>query len=138
MPIPGVEAISLHGRTAPTDQPRDNAAESTRRSVASLLRTLIQYRAADLATVAGVLRVPPRSLQRRLSEEGVTFRRLLSEVRSEIACQRLRHTDDPIADVARDLGYADAPHFVRAFRGWHGKSPGRWREAIRVGKRNPT
>ena len=100
--------------------------------VAELLGTLVHQRAATVAATAGVLGVSPRTLQRRLADEGASFRGLLDQARSELACRRLQDGDDPIGDIALDLGYSDAPHFVRAFRAWHGMTPGRWREERRA------
>jgi AraC-like DNA-binding protein len=39
-----------------------------------------------------------------------------------LAANRLKNTDIPVAEIAFDLGYADASNFTRAFRGQTGVS----------------
>src|SRR5262245_65164316 len=74
-------------------------------------------------SVATMLGLGVRTLQRRLSEEGVTYARVVARVRFNLA-QRL--LDDPaykIIEVALDLGYSDQAHFTRAFTRWTGFAP---------------
>lgn len=77
----------------------------------------------DVQSVAGKVRVSARTLQRRLSEEGLTFVEVVARARLDVA-QRL--LDDParkVIDVALDLGYSDPAHFTRAFVRWTGVAP---------------
>ena len=71
----------------------------------------------------------PRTLQRRLAEHGISFAALLNEVRRAQAERLLLRSDAPLADVAEQVGYRDAATFVRAFRGWTGTTPGKFRDA---------
>jgi hypothetical protein len=71
----------------------------------------------------------PRTLNRRLRDEGKTFNALLAETRYEIARQLLRDTHLKIADIAMILGYADSASFNRAFRRWSGANATRWRSS---------
>jgi len=48
-----------------------------------------------------------RTLSRRLRAEGTTFAALLEEVRYEVACQLLAHTDLLVRNVADTLDYAN-------------------------------
>lgn len=52
----------------------------------------------------------------------------LLRLKIQRACERLRTTDDLIADVARDLGFADPFYFSRLFRRRVGSSPRAYRE----------
>ncbi len=82
----------------------------------------------DLSDVAGDLGMSERTLQRRITQDGTTFRELLLEARQELGRQLLA---DPAADidaVACLLGYQDTSSFYRAFREWEGMTPRRWRE----------
>lgn len=47
--------------------------------------------------------------------------------RLNLAARRLRDTDDPIAAVARQVGYGSEYSFSRAFTRHHGQPPGRYR-----------
>jgi AraC-like DNA-binding protein len=83
-------------------------------------------------TVARLLGLHKRTLNRRLAEIGTSFARLLGEVRFEIARQLLSETDLPFVDIAATLGYTDASAFSRAFRSWAGMSASQWRNKIQA------
>lgn len=82
---------------------------------------------ADAASVARKLHVSVRTLGRRLEEEGTSFKVLLNDVRRELALNMLVRGDLPIADVARQLDFADVSTFHRAFRRWTGQTPATYR-----------
>jgi AraC-like DNA-binding protein len=74
--------------------------------------------------VAKALAMTPRTLQRRLSEDGITFQGLLDDLRRELANHYLQGQGRPAAEVAFLLGFADPSAFRRAFKRWTGSSPG--------------
>ena len=76
----------------------------------------------EVGAVARRLGTSPRSLQRRLLEQGVTFRTLVDAIRRHRAAALLG-ADASISDVADRLGYSDARAFRRAFRRWTGQTP---------------
>jgi len=82
--------------------------------------------------VAKRLHMSPRTLHRRLDEEGASFRSIKEALRRDIALARLTKTRQPIARVAADLGYADTSAFYRAFTGWTGMSPERYRKHLSI------
>ncbi len=90
--------------------------------------TLLPKGDATLAKTAKRLHVTSRTLQRRLLDEGVSFGSLLTEVKRAQAERLLSRNDAPLAEVAEQVGYADAGAFVRAFRTWTGTTPGKFRE----------
>ena len=69
-----------------------------------------------------------RTLQRRITEEGRSFRELLVEARRELGLRLLGDAALELDEIAFLLGYQDATSFHRAFREWEGVTPGRWRE----------
>ena len=83
----------------------------------------------DLATVAKELGSSERTLQRRITEAGTTFRDLLNETRREQARKHLANAAIEITEVAFLLGYDDPNSFYRAFRTWEGQTPGDWRSS---------
>jgi AraC-like DNA-binding protein len=76
-----------------------------------------------LETAASSLRMEPRTLQRRLKEEGLFFRDLLDDWRRHRALDLVTRTRLPLAEIAAAVGYADQSVFTRAFQRWHGASP---------------
>ena len=83
--------------------------------------------------VAAQLHMSPRTLHRRLDEEGSSFRTIKEALRRDLALSRLTKTGHSIARVAADLGYADTSAFYRAFTGWTGMSPERYRRQLAGG-----
>ena len=97
--------------------------------VRDLLRAALPANLA-LEEVADRLHLSPRTLHRRLEEEGASFRTIKEATRRDIACARLTKTTQPIARIAADLGYADTSTFYRAFVSWSGVSPERFRAQL--------
>jgi AraC-like DNA-binding protein len=85
---------------------------------------------ATLTGAAGALNLPPRTLQRRLAAEGVSFAGLLDEVRRELSLQLLADPATSVAEVAFALGFGDQPAFHRAFSRWLGSTPGEYRRRL--------
>lgn len=79
-----------------------------------------------LEDVADCLSVPPRTLRRRLSEEGASFRDLVETERKQLVLQLLA-TGIKLDEIAMHLGYTDTASFTRAFRRWYLCSPGEYR-----------
>jgi len=91
--------------------------------VQEIITPLLREGYPDLLSVATMLGLGMRTLQRRLSEEGVTYARVVARARFNLAQWLL---DDPackIIEVALDLGYSDQAHFSRAFARWTGLAP---------------
>jgi len=78
--------------------------------------------------IAKALGMSPRTLQRRLEELGTTYQQLLDDVRRRSARRLLANTDLDAGEVAFLLGFEELNSFTRAFHGWEGTTPLRWRE----------
>ncbi len=76
-----------------------------------------------LPDVADELDVHPRTLRRRLAEEGTSFRALLNEARSALAVDLLRNVGLTVEEVSTRLGYTEVSTFSHAFKRWHGVAP---------------
>ena len=85
-----------------------------------------------LTEVATELNMSPRTLQRRLSEEEVSFTDLVDAMRREMAPILLEDRQMAVYEVAYLLGYGEPSTFFRAFRRWHGQSPREYRAQIAV------
>jgi AraC-like DNA-binding protein len=92
-----------------------------------VLKRLLAGQRPGIALVARDLRMSTRTLQRRLTEEGVSFQQLLQEARRELAHHYLLHSTLELNETAYLLGYEDANSFFRAFQSWEGTTPGQWR-----------
>jgi AraC-like DNA-binding protein len=99
--------------------------------VKTVLKRLLAGQRPAMDHVARELRLSSRTLQRRLTEEGVTFKQLLEDARRELARHYLLHSSLELNETAYLLGYEDANSFFRAFQHWEGTSPGQWRAVHR-------
>ncbi|MDB5446350.1 MAG: hypothetical protein JWQ97_1667 [Phenylobacterium sp.] len=82
--------------------------------------------------VARRLNMSVRTLQRRLADDGLTFRTVLMRAQTELAKSYLHETSLSIAQIAAQLGYADRTSFDLAFSNWTGISPRKFRDEARV------
>lgn len=101
-------------------------------SIGDQVKTVLKQRLAsgkpDIAEVARELGMSERTLQRRMTDEGITFRQLLDDARQQLGRQMLADGANGIDEVAFLLGYQDTSSFYRAFRSWEGMTPAQWRE----------
>ncbi|SDU32522.1 AraC family transcriptional regulator [Halopseudomonas salegens] len=79
--------------------------------------------------VAEQLNLSGRHLNRKLAEEGLSFKSLRESVLQQMACQALRGPQR-ISEIAEQLGFSDENAFVRAFRRWQGVTPSRFRNSV--------
>ncbi|MEV0766173.1 AraC family transcriptional regulator [Nocardia sp. NPDC050435] len=77
----------------------------------------------DIATIASRLSVTPRTLQRRLAEEGTSFSVILDDVRRHTAARYLTDTTMALSDVATRLGLAEQSILTRYSKRWWGVTP---------------
>lgn len=79
--------------------------------------------------IAERLGMTSRTLQRKLSQEGTSYQRLLDQARQEMAEDYLSNSELPIPEIALRLGYSETTSFHRKFKGTTGKTPGEFRQA---------
>jgi AraC-like DNA-binding protein len=94
-------------------------------------------RRPNVQLVARALGMSTRTLQRRLSELGFTYARVITRARTDMARRLLEEPGAKISDVARMLGYSDAGHFTRAFLRWTGLRPREFRRLRRSATEGP-
>ena len=82
---------------------------------------------AEVASAAGM---SVRTLQRRLGEQGLTYNKLVDDLRHELALQYLEARGVSVSEIAFLLGYSEASAFDRAFRRRSGVSPLEFRRRL--------
>jgi AraC-like DNA-binding protein len=95
--------------------------------VRSIVRQNLSVGRTTAATIAQQLGVTSRTLHRRLTAHG-GYRRIVEEVRLEVARNALRDPHCSTRDVADLLGF-NYVAFRRAFRRWTGQSPLQYRSS---------
>jgi AraC-like DNA-binding protein len=82
---------------------------------------------ANQESVADALHISLRSLQRRLNDEGTSYKGLLDETRRELASHYMAESHRSINEITYLLGFSEPSNFSRAFRRWTGSSPSAYR-----------
>ncbi|WP_224389969.1 AraC family transcriptional regulator [Pseudonocardia sp. ICBG1293] len=82
-----------------------------------------------IGSVARLLRVHPRTLQRHLAGEGTTFEQVVDGARRDTAERLIVRTDLPFTQVAAMVGLAEQSALSRASRRWFGIPPRALRQA---------
>jgi AraC-like DNA-binding protein len=103
-------------------------AEATTDAVRRLLAEKLANGPPTLEQIARRLRMSARTLHRRLDQEGTSFRRILAEVRREVAARHLREPQLAVGEIAFLLGFSEASAFHRAFKRWTGHAPRAYRD----------
>ena len=128
-PFVSYNAELLEILTPVLDQSLDEQQHS--RSITEMVKWIMKRRLTggrpDIQTVASELGMSDRTLQRRLTDEGTSFKHLLTQVRHKQAREYLADPSLDIKEVAFLIGYEDQNSFYRAFHLWEGDTPSNWR-----------
>jgi AraC-like DNA-binding protein len=101
-------------------------------SVRTIVRQLLPTGATTLEVVAEQFHLHPKTLQRRLADEGTTFAALVDQVRKDAADRYLRTTGISLSHLARELGYAEQSVLSRSCKRWFGSGPAAYRNQTRT------
>jgi AraC-like DNA-binding protein len=123
-----LEAVMRHASELIDALPAD---ASLRRQVQRTLANELRGGNPMLDNVAAQLNMHPKTLRRRLKEEGTTHSDLLERLRRDLAERYLRVPGLNVTEVAFLLGYSDASAFNKAFRRWFEVAPRTYRQRLR-------
>ena len=101
----------------------DGRTKTTADRVRDQLRGTLGSGVQQRAEVAASLGLHPRTLQRRLADEGTTFEQVKDEAHRALALRLLQETSLPGGQVAAILGYSEQAAFTRACKRWFGQTP---------------
>jgi AraC-like DNA-binding protein len=96
--------------------------------VECLIRDALASGIPNIGELGKHMGVSARTLTRRLSENGFTFRELVRKNQQRIASELLRQSDSSVAEVAFQTGFSEQSAFNRAFKRWTGMSPLEYRK----------
>lgn len=103
-------------------------AEDLPAEVGSAIEDGLLTGASNEAQVASELGMTPRTMHRRLTSFGTSFRKLKHAVIVRRAKELLEAAEPPLAEVSYLLGFSEPSSFHRAFRRWTGMTPAQWRQ----------
>lgn len=81
--------------------------------------------------IAKSLHLSLRSLQRKLKEEGTTYKQLLNDTRRELATLYIKNSQLRLNEITYLLGFSESSNFTRAFKRWNGVTPSAYRVELR-------
>jgi AraC-like DNA-binding protein len=123
------QAEAMLGREAQRNEERSEGgvagagrADEYRRVLIRLLRE----GDASVEKLADSFHMSARTLQRKLSAQGIRYQPLLDGTRRMLAQEYLSDGRLSMTDIASLLGYSEQSAFNRAFKRWTGTSPARW------------
>jgi len=105
------------------------SSKSSRGRVESLLTPILHTGDACMDTIASKLGFSRQTLFRKLKAEGVTFEKVLDELRRKMALHYLSAKKVSVNETAYLVGFSDPAAFSRAFKRWTGSSPRMMRAA---------
>jgi len=124
------ELVTMLGTQLDSELKTQHTSNSVGEQVKQTLRRLLAGKRPALQDVAQELGLSARTLQRRLTDAGITFQHLVEETRRELARHYLKQQAVELNEAAFLLGFEDANSFFRAFQVWEGTSPTEWRTRV--------
>lgn len=97
--------------------------KSTRGRVESLLMPILHTGEASMDMIARKLGLSRQTLFRKLKAEGVTFEKVLDELRHKLALHYLSEKKVSVNETAYLVGFSAPTAFSRAVKRWTGSSP---------------
>ncbi|GAB5564599.1 MAG: AraC family transcriptional regulator [Winogradskyella sp.] len=93
------------------------------RDVESLIKDALPTGIPSIYHIADLTAMSNRTLTRRLSEAGVTYRDLIKKTQESIAKNLLRNTEQSIGEISFLTGFSEQSAFNRAFKKWTNQTP---------------
>ena len=86
--------------------------------------------------IAKSLNMSLRNFQRKLKQEGTSFRELVDGIRKDLAIEFIRDRQRSIGAISYNLGFTEPANFTRSFKSWTGMSPKQYREKLNAPQSN--
>jgi AraC-like DNA-binding protein len=99
------------------------------RDVESLIKDALPTGIPSIHYIADLTAMSNRTLTRRLSEAGVTYRDLIKKTQESNAKDMLRNTEQSIGEIAFLTGFSEESGFNRAFKKWTSQTPSEFRKS---------
>ncbi|AXI02194.1 AraC family transcriptional regulator [Aquirhabdus parva] len=96
--------------------------------ISELLKAYVATEMPTLKEVAEQLHLSPKTLHRRLTDEGSSYQKVKDDLRRDMAIDLLGVQQLTIVDIAEQVGFSDTCTFHRAFKKWTGVTPGVYRQ----------
>ena len=104
------------------------SANKIAKDIEVLIKNALPSGIPSVAQIGDHMGMSNRTLTRRLSETGVTFRDLIKKTQEEISKNLLKNSSRSVAEIAFETGFSEQSAFNRAFKRWTGLSPVEFRK----------
>lgn len=136
MPLPGaMPGLHEQAQSAIAQQLPASAQDSLVSAIEHALMAAPALLGQGIERMAERFKLHPRTLQRRLRDEGQVFADIQSRCRLQLAVNALKAESTDIEALSERLGFADRHSFTRAFKRWTGLTPSEFRQRERGPKR---
>jgi AraC-like DNA-binding protein len=108
---------------------RRGALSQLRTKVENAISSLLPHGRVLVGNVARTLGMSKRTLERKLSEEGLNFTEVIQQLRRDLAVRYLNERNLHVSKIAWLLGFHEVSSFTHAFKRWTGKTPTQMRTA---------
>jgi AraC-like DNA-binding protein len=81
-----------------------------------------------LDQLAHRINMPERTIRRKLTMEGTSYKDILADIRKQRALAMIADGDCSLEKIAEKLGYSEVAGFYHAFKIWTGKTPANYRK----------
>lgn len=125
--LPAVDDSFRRFVAAEARRARERAFEDFRGLVRDLIRKQLSSGPCSIETVAAMLSMHRRTLERRLARSGEDYNSLQQSVKHEIAAHLLRETELSVQQIADFLRFSSPANFATAFRRWTDQTPSQFR-----------
>ncbi len=95
-----------------------NENESFSDRVKQMLISDFKGQSASIEIAASKLNLTPRSLQRKLKDDGTSYRDIVNDLKKDLAQTIMKRSDFRVGEVAEILGYSDSSAFRKAYKKW--------------------
>jgi AraC-like DNA-binding protein len=96
--------------------------------IKSMLRLTLNNQIPSSELIADKLGISVRTLQRKLGEEGTSYKAVLSDLRKELALHYVKNTSLSLEVIAAKLGFSETRSFYRSFKQWTGTTASTYRQ----------
>ncbi|WP_373095898.1 AraC family transcriptional regulator [Zhongshania sp.] len=100
---------------------------SLEEQIRTTTKILLPTGRCKLKVIADQYSMSLRTLQRRLSSEGLNFNEIVDDIRKELLAVYLQERNLPLTQVAALLGYGEQSSLTHACQRWYGRSPAQLR-----------
>ena len=119
------ELLRRYAEEALARKPRERL--SVRSKTEDILSERLPHGGVTAVEIARRLGMSPRTLSRKLADEGTSFAEILDQLRAALAKRYLYDKALPISEIAWLLGYREISSLTHAFKRWTGMAPRRFR-----------